>query len=89
MLNKLRLWAALQIFKILKHPDLSSSSACKIKLSVTFEIDSEDNVFDSRGSFSNDYDISSVAGLNKALDAVLESYNQIYTRLLRARWYKR
>jgi len=89
MLNKLRLWAALQIFKILKDPDLGSSAASRIKISVTFEIDSEDNVFDSRGSFSDTFDVSSLEGFNRALSAVQHQYNDVYTRIHRSRWHKR
>ncbi len=90
MLEKIKFWAAFVVFsKFFKDIDLPSNPTSRIKVTLTFEVDSEDNSFDSRGSFSNDYDISSIEGLNNCLSAVQGQYKEIYTRLLRCRWHRR
>ena len=90
MLEKLKFWAASIIYAhLFKDVDLPSTATSRVKVILTFEVDSEDNSFDSRGSFSNEYDISSNEGLNKCLSAIKGQYVSLYTRILRCRWHNR
>ncbi len=90
MLESLKYWAASVIFKrFFKDIDLSSTPTSRVKVTLTFEVDSEDNSFDSRGAFSNEYDISSLEGFNNCLDAIKSQYSELYTRILRCRWHRR
>ena len=89
MLNSLRFWLECFALNLVKDPDVAGNKATKLKLTVTFEIDSEDNSLDSRGAFSREFDVSKREEVITALAALQSSYNDCLKQILRARWFRK